>query len=428
MTKGFALRNDVAYSLGEVISINPSSIGKDYPHQEIQYVDISSVSSGVLNGMAVHNIDDAPSRAKRLVKEGDTILSTVRPNRRSFLFIKNPPENIVVSTGFAVLRASDKIEPGFLYYTVTNQPFTDYLTANAKGAAYPAVDTETIARAEIRVPPLPTQRKIASILSAYDDLIENNLRRIKILEEMAHALYREWFVKFRFPGHEKCRMVDSPLGKIPVGWEIVTVSDVAEIHRGRSYRSKDLVAEGGLPFINLKCVDRDGGFRIEGLKRYNGPYKETQVAGEGDIVIAVTDMTQERRIVARAARIPDFGSPLITFSMDLVKILPREQLPRSYLYCMFRFSSFPDEVKQQANGVNVLHLSPDRISEFSFALSPDELQIQFARFADSIYCKCDILAKRNHILRRTRDLLHPKLISGELDVSDLDIKTGGHMQ
>ena len=190
-------------NLGSVIEINPSSLSKQYPYTEIEYIDITSVGSGFFSGSASMPLSEAPSRAKRLVKHGDTIISTVRPNLRSFLYIKNPNSNTVVSTGFAVLRPSNKIHSRFLYYTVTNQKFTDYLSANVKGAAYPAVDMETFARAEIWLPDMLTQHKIASILSAYDDLIENNLRRIKILEEMAKAIYDEWFVKFRFPGHEK---------------------------------------------------------------------------------------------------------------------------------------------------------------------------------------------------------------------------------
>ena len=85
---------------------------------------------------------------------------------------------------------------------------------------------------EIKLPPLPVQRRIAGILSAYDDLIENNQRRIKILEEMARSLYREWFVNFRFPGHEKVTLVNSPLGRIPAGWEVKTFKDLcSKTHR-----------------------------------------------------------------------------------------------------------------------------------------------------------------------------------------------------
>src|SRR5665647_847381 len=159
-------------------------------------------------------------------------------------------------------------------------------------------------------PPL-TQRKILSILSAYDDLIENNLRRIIILEDMAQDLYREWFVKRHFPGYQHTRNVDSSLGRIPDGWQVKSISEVSIIHRGRSYRSVDLADEGGRPFINLKCINRDGGFRSPGIKRYTGLFKGVHKVRAGEIVMAITDMTQERRIVARVGRVSrldaDFG-------------------------------------------------------------------------------------------------------------------------
>ncbi|MGB4331075.1 MAG: restriction endonuclease subunit S, partial [Dethiobacteria bacterium] len=235
--------------LGNVITINPESIEEGYPFDVIEYIEISSVGTGTLEKTRCIQLDAAPSRAKRIVKKDDILLATVRPNLRSFWYAKNPKKNMIASTGFAVLRAREKIDSRFLYYTVTNQPFTDYLTANAKGAAYPAVDTEIIKRAEISLPTLPIQRNIAAILSAYDDLIENNLRRIKILEEMAQALYREWFVHFRFPGHEKVRLIDSPMGKIPEGWEVKELKDVCHLIMGQSPKSKYYNTDKlGLPF------------------------------------------------------------------------------------------------------------------------------------------------------------------------------------
>ena len=153
----------------------------------------------------------------------------------------------------------------------------------AISSGVPHINIDILRHFEVCLPPRPTQRKITAILSSYDDLIENNTRRIAILEEMAQAIYREWFVHFRFPGHEGARMVESELGPVPEGWDIVHLSDIVDVYRGRSYRSANLVEEGGLPFLNLKCIERDGGFRVDGLKRYDGPYKETQVAEPNDI-------------------------------------------------------------------------------------------------------------------------------------------------
>lgn len=292
-------------------------------------------------------------------------------------------------------------------------------TRNAAGAV-PGVNRNHLHMMEVNYPPLAIQRRIAAILSAYDDLIENNQRRINILETMARSLYREWFVDFRFPGHESAKFVDSPLGKIPDGWDVKFVGEIAQILRGRSYRSVDLADEGGLPFLNLKCLDRDGGFRRSGLKRYVGEYRDSHVAKKGDIVMAVTDMTQERRIVARAALVPTLDSDFGICSMDLVRIEPKPDIPKAFLYCFLRFSSFADEVKQHANGANVLHLSPERITDFRLWMPTSTLNYRFSAFALPHLEQIDQLQNKMENLRRTRDLLLPLLLSGQLDVSKVE--------
>jgi type I restriction enzyme S subunit len=284
------------------------------------------------------------------------------------------------------------------------------------GATQDNLSLDKLLSFDFLVPSLPIQRRIAGILSAYDELIENSQRRIKILEAMTRALYREWFVHFRFPGHESVPRVPSPLGEIPQGWEVKKLGEVADTFRGRSYRSVDLADEGGLPFLNLKCLDRDGGFRRTGLKRYTGEFKDIHVAKKGDIVMAVTDMTQERRIVARAALVPTLDNEFGIFSMDLVRIEPKSELPRTFLYSFLRHSSFADEVKQHANGANVLHLSPDRITAYRFVAPPSDLMHRFERFITPVVEEIDTLANKTDNLRRTRDLLLPRLLSGQIEV------------
>jgi type I restriction enzyme S subunit len=302
--------------------------------------------------------------------------------------------------------------PRFAYYFLQTMGF-ERLDA---GASNPSLNRNHIHTIPVRFPPLPVQRRIAGILSAYDELMENSQRRIRLLEAMARALYREWFVHFRFPGHEKHPRVASPLGHIPKGWELKKLGEVAETFRGRSYRSADLADEGGLPFLNLKCIDRDGGFRRSGIKRYIGEYKDSHVARKGDIVVAVTDMTQERRLVAHAARVPSLGSDFGVFSMDLVRIETNPPMPKAFLYSFLRYSSFADEVKQHANGANVLHLSPERITDFSFAVPPQALMGRFADFAAASLEQIDTLENQMENLRRTRDLLLPRLLSGQVEL------------
>lgn len=268
----------------------------------------------------------------------------------------------------------------------------------SQGTTQDNLSLEKLNTFDVLTPPLPTQRRIADILSAYDDLIENNTRRIHILEGLAQSIYQEWF------------------GNEDKNWEMAHVGDIMNLCRGKSYRSEDLADEGGLPFLNLKCIQRDGGFRRDGIKRFIGEYKAINTARAGDVVVALTDMTQERRIVARAARVPKTTEDLYVMSMDLIRLEPKEGIPQSYLYAMLRFSKFPDEVKQHANGVNVLHLSPDRIAQFEFPLPPKSLRDKFSEIAEPIFNECDLLEKKNDNLRQTRDLLLPRLVSGEIEV------------
>lgn len=166
--------------LGDFIEINKRSITKNYPYNEIEYIDISSVSVGHLEGATSYSLKDSPSRAKRLVQQGDTIWSTVRPNRKSYLFISNPKENLVVSTGFAVLTPVN-IPPSFLYLYTTTDLFVDYLVSNADGSAYPAVLPERFAEAEFPIPP-------GDKLSQFESIVSPTLAQISHFEEESRML------------------------------------------------------------------------------------------------------------------------------------------------------------------------------------------------------------------------------------------------
>ena len=310
-----------------------------------------------------------------------------------------------------------KVDSTYLHYYLRDTGVIEGIAQQAIGATMPNLNTAILRGIQVRFPPANEQRQIALTLSAYDDLIENNTRRIAILEEMARRIYEEWFVRFRFPGHEGVRMVESELGLVPEGWPIGTVADVAFVFRGRSYKGSELADSGGRPFVNLKCMERDGGFRASGLKRYIGEFKESQTVRPGDMVMGITDMTQERRIVARVGRVSALDLEFGVFSMDLVRIASRGAYAEPYLYAMFRWSRFADEVKQHANGANVLHLLPARIEGFAFARPTPELAARFADLLAPMLALCDTLERKNLNLRATRDLLLPKLISGELDVS-----------
>lgn len=323
----------------------------------------------------------------------------------------------------------NSLDNGFLFYLLRSNFFKEYIINTAQGAANQAsITLDSIKRFTFWLPDLFIQRKLSTILSNYDDLIENNTRRIEILEQMAKLVYEEWFVKFRFPGHENVKMISSELGEIPEGWEIKKIKDIAEITKGMSYKSENLVEEGGCAFVNLKCINRGGGFRYEGLKRFEGKFKERNVVNQNDIVIAVTDMTQNREIIARPARIPKMNEETILISMDLVKITPKNNDLKTWLYGLLKYSQFGETLKDFANGVNVLHLTTENMLEYLFTLPDNRLITKYTETVCNFYNIIDNLELKNQNLRKTRDLLLPKLISGEIDVSDLDIRIRNEYQ
>jgi type I restriction enzyme S subunit len=167
-------------AIGDVSVSNRKSIGKDYAHPEIEYVDISSVEPGRITSTSVYSLAEAPSRAKRLVRDGDTIWSCVRPNRRSYAIILEPTDNLVVSTGFVTLTATE-VPFSFLYLSVTTSQFVEYLTLRADGAAYPAVRPDTFESAKVTIP-------AKSIANRFHEIVEPILRTIAANDRQATTL------------------------------------------------------------------------------------------------------------------------------------------------------------------------------------------------------------------------------------------------
>ena len=184
----------------------------------------------------------------------DIVITTRGSIGKVALFDCDPPKGLI-NAQMLILRADDEIiNRKFLFYQTCSDDFQTKLKNFASGSAQPQIPIIDLKEVEIAVPPLPAQRKIAAVLSTYDDLIENNTRRIKILEEMAGAIYREWFVEFRFPGHEQVEMVESELGLIPQGWEVKKVKEIVKrLKAGQTYRQTDVKPVGKVIVVDQKC-------------------------------------------------------------------------------------------------------------------------------------------------------------------------------
>ena len=269
-------------------------------------------------------------------------------------------------------------------------------------------------------PSLPNQKKIASVLSAYDDLIENNERRIKILEEMAQSIYREWFVNYRFPGHENVKMVDSKLGEIPEGWETKCLSDVAEVvdclHSKKPDEEFDSELFAGM-LLQVWNIGEAG--KLDLSKKYQineSDYvrwtSRIELRG-GDCVI-----TNVGRIGA-VARIP--SGIKVALGRNMTGVRPRD-IPPEFLNSYLQSSHFEDEVRlKQDSGTIMGSLNVRGIVRLNITIPPQDVFDSHRQIIIPITKELENIVAASQNLRQTRDLLLPKLISGELDVEELDI-------
>jgi type I restriction enzyme S subunit len=381
----------VNQKLGEVCEINQSKRNSNWNYPIIEYIDISSVGVGYfVEEPSRIPTQEAPSRAQRLVQDGDTIISTVRPNRRSMLYIKSPKQNTVVSTGFAVLHPK-KIDPRFLYYVVFNQEFTDHLAARADGSAYPAVLPEVIAGTEIDLPPLPEQRAIAGILSALDDKIELNRRMNRTLESMARAVFRQWFVE----------------GEEVGDWEIVPLPEIVEVNPTRSLKKGEVA-----PYLDMANMPTQGHRGIEWIDR---PFGSGTKFVNGDTLLARITPCLENGKTAFV----DFlkGGQVGWGSTEYIVFHPKPPLPPEYGYYLARSEELRSHAIQNMTGTSGRQRTPAScFDNYLVSVPPADLAEKFGEFAKSVIDKVRANDEESRTLASLRDSLLLKLMRGEVRV------------
>ncbi|NTV98593.1 MAG: restriction endonuclease subunit S [Chlorobiaceae bacterium] len=240
----------------------------------------------------------------------------------------------------------------------------------SRGTTQDNLSVDKLLTFDFRVPPLPLQKRIADILSAYDDLIENCQRRIKILETMARDLYREWFVNFRFPCHENVPLVPSALGDIPEGWEVKKLGDFVQFKSGFAFKSVTFNDEGEYRLVTIRNV-QDGVFITDSDSRINELPQNLPsycMLENGDILISLTGN------VGRVCLVYD--APYL-LNQRVSKLLPVDAVDKAMIYCMFRNSEMRLKLEQLSNGVAQQNLSPVLASKMEISFPPRELRYKF---------------------------------------------------
>ena len=320
----------------------------------------------------------------------------------------------------SVVTDSKRHDERFVYYLLST--LKDRVKGIAAGAATPIVNKSSFSDVEVSVPPKKNQGRIAAILSAYDDLIENNLRRIEILEEMAQSLYREWFVNFRFPGHEQVRMINSPDGKIPMGWEVTTLGrHLTHLESGK--RPKGGVGDlaNGIASVGAENIVGIGIHNYQNEKFVTPEFFQSLKKG----VVQDKDVAlyKDGAYIGRSTYFRD-GFPHTDFCVNEHVFLLRstgDQLTQNALYLWLKERSTIAVI--QAKNANAAQpgINQEKVNGLELIVPTKEIASLFDGIVESYLALIVSLAKRNNVLRQTRDILLPKLISGELSVSKLDI-------
>ncbi len=266
----------------------------------------------------------------------------------------------------------------------------------------------------IRVPSphIEIQRVIGEFLSAYDELIENNTRRIEILEEMAQAIYREWFVGFRYPGHEGVPLVGSELGPIPEGWE---VRELREVVRVNEHSLKAGAEIGEIQYVDIASVDVGRISKTQTIEFSKAPGRARRKGQHGDIIWST--VRPNRRAYAQLIDPPTN----LVMSTGFAVISP-VSLPSSLLKQMLSTDAFVDYLSSRATGATYPAVTPSVFEEARFVVADEATNSKFNELAEPIDTLIAFLRSEIEILTETRDMLLPKLISGEIDVSELDIE------
>jgi type I restriction enzyme, S subunit len=420
-------------SISEIVTINPENTNSDWNGLMIKYVDISSVGCGEFNTLPISMLyDEAPSRARRVVRKGDILISTVRPNRRSMIQIINPQENMVASTGFALLRPKQTEDSDYIFGIISNKQFTLELEMLAYGAAYPAVSTSDICRPLVYLPESIERNKISKLLAPISELIQSD--GSEIIQDIISALFRSWFIDFD-PVKAKAEgklpygmdaetaalfpnsFEDSELGPIPTGWRILTLDEILNTiidHRGLTpQKLGGDWAEEGYPAISAKNIkngmivkQQNIGYISEELYRKwmkvelkSGDILLTSEAPLGEIYY----LSEEEKMVTSQRVFGIRSNPNLMPSIFL----------RYYLDSHFG----QNELHARASGSTVSGIRQSELRKIKIITPPLEIMNYFSNKVKPLITNLYNCNNQLISLEQTRDALLPRLMSGELKVN-----------
>lgn len=385
------------------------------PDSGFYFLSAKDVNNGKLNYENARQIteNDFVQTHKRTQLEPNDILLTNSGTIGRLAIAKNNAltKHTTFQKSVALIKPNkEKVVPQWLYYYFAYSK--EQLINFAGGTAQKNLLLRDLRAFPIHVPPIKAQKSIAGILSAYDDLIENNTRRITILEAMAQALYREWFVHFRYPGHGEVPLVDSPLGPIPQGWEVKAASLAIEVNP-RTQVSKNALN----PFVTMDSLSTNSMVIGEVTEKQGN--SGSKFRNEDTLFARITPCLQNGKI-GFVQFLPSEAQTACGSTEFIV--LRSKTLTPEFVYLLARTEDFRNNAIQSMSGATGRQRVHVGCFDKYMLANPDPQTLEtFSAITHSMFKQIHALSVKNKNLRQTRDLLLPRLISGQLDISELEI-------
>ena len=375
-------------------------------------------------------------------------------------------EKIILGKSACYLNILEHVNKDYIKYILINNNFQSYLNMVATGTTIKNVSLRQMRDYEFKLPNSEIQQKIVNILKPLDDKIILNTQTNQTLEQIAQAIFKHWFIDFA-PVHAKANalargetieqaelaamaclsgktvekitalktqdptayhqlqqtaaafpseFVETEMGQVPKGWEVENIGNIADVIKGKSYKSNELT-NSTTALVTLKSFNRGGGYRIDGLKEYSGKYKPEQEVYAGELIIAYTDVTQAADIIGKPAMVMSNNNyEHLVISLDVAVVRPKNKYLKYFLYCLAMTERFQQHTKSFCSGTTVLHLGKNAVPSFQFAMPNQKLLIDLDKKLRSIFEKINLNTQENESLTKTRDELLPRLLSGEIEL------------
>src|SRR3989344_3304887 len=392
--------------LGEVFEIIDGDRGVNYPSKseftKSGYCVFLNTKNVPLQGFDLSNVDFISKERDELLRKGklnlnDIVMTTRGTIGNVAIFGEDLPYDCMrINSGMVILRSKPEYDRTYLYTLIKSDSFNAQLKNTSSGSAQSQLPIKDLKEIEFEIPNLPTQKIIAEILSAYDSKIENNNKIIKNLEATARAIFDEWFVNFRFPGHEKVKMVESEMGEIPSGWSVGKIKDLIRVESGFPFSSSVFSDTGKYKLVTIRNV-QDGLFVTDCdnlIADLLNKLPKHCLLHSGDILLSLT---------GNVGRICLVNGENYVLNQRVSVLVPVNERDRAYTYFLFRKNDFQNLLISISKGTAQLNLSPVETKELE-AIIPNTSTLQkYSEIVTPIYKKIVEINSENVNLKESRD-------------------------